>query len=67
MAEDINAITRAEVTVADEAGNFTMTLWVTSATSPDVPVVISKELNNTATPSTTYVNDVLGTNGYNPV
>lgn len=67
MATDINSILKAEQSVVNDDGDFTLTLWVTSATNPTIPEVIHKTWNIAGTPPADYVDDVLADNGYNPL
>lgn len=67
MAIDVNQIVKASQTVVDEDGNFTITLWVTSADNPTIPDVIDMTYDITATPPANYIDNVLTNNGYNPL
>jgi len=65
MAEDVKSINKIALTVPDESGNFTVSMWVVGVDNPDQEVFIEDTQNTAAISEAGIVNTALTGNGFN--
>jgi hypothetical protein len=67
MAEDVKYINKIDVTVPDESGDYTLSMWVTGENEPEDVVFMTAEYNTGGAGIVSDINDLLAANSFNPV